>query len=144
MGNWTELSKQLENTLRLRTKVIAFRKLDDSTELDKIPGVRRFDQRFTFCQLPTLVRRGGQTVGVTRDNLGERCARINGLAPTTEEAIEREATNFATHTWFANIEEARKQMAVYPLIPPGEAVVLAPLATGKFDPTVKVPEADEW
>ena len=35
------------------------------------------------------------------------------------------------------VEEARKQMAAYPsLIPPGEALVLAPLASGKFDPDV--------
>lgn len=136
MADWTELSQEIERLLRLRTYPVAYKRLEKVAELEKIPGVRRFDQRFTFCQLPGLVRRGGQTVGVTRDNLGERCARINGLAPTTEEATEREATNFATYTWFANIEEARKQMAVYPLIPPGEAVVLAPLASGKFDPDV--------
>jgi len=136
MADWTELSQEIERLLRLRTYPVAYKRLEKVAELDKIPGVRRFDQRFTFCQLPGLVRRGGQTVGVTRDNLGERCARINGLAATTEEAIEREATNFATYTWFANIEEARKQMAVYPLIPPGEAVVLAPLASAKFDPDV--------
>ena len=81
------------------------------------------------------MRRGGWTVAVTRDNLGERCARINGLAATTEEEIAREAANFTT-TWFATVEEARKQMALYPLVPPGEALVLAPLASGKFDPDV--------
>lgn len=136
MADWTELSNELERLLRLRTRPVAYRRLEKLTELDKIPGVRRFDRNFTFCQIPTLVRRSGWTVGVIRENLGERCARLNGLAATTPEEVEREAHNFATYTWFANIEEARKQMAVYPLIPPGEALVLAPLASGKFDPDV--------
>jgi uncharacterized protein (DUF169 family) len=34
------------------------------------------------------------------------------------------------------LEEAKKQMEVYPTVPPGEAVVLAPLAAGKFEPDV--------
>ena len=31
---------------------------------------------------------------------------------------------------------AKKQMAVYPLVPPGEALVLTPLVSGKFDSDV--------
>ncbi len=135
MTDWPVLTAEIERFLRLRTYPVAYRRLDKAAELDAIPRVRRFDRSMTFCQLPTLVRRGGWTVGVTRDNLSERCARINGLAETTEDAKQREAANFAT-TWFGTVEEARKQMEDYPLVPPGEAVVLAPLASGKFDPEV--------
>jgi uncharacterized protein (DUF169 family) len=39
-------------------------------------------------------------------------------------------------TWFATPEEAMKQQAVYPRIPKGAAIVLAPLASGKFEPDV--------
>ncbi len=136
MTDWARITSEVERLLRLRTYPVAYKRLEKLEELDKIPKVRRYDRNFTFCQVPALVRRGGWTVGVTRGNMGERCARIHGLAPTTEEAIENEANLFATYTWFANVEEARKQMAVYPLIPPGEALVLAPLASGKFDPDV--------
>ena len=135
MTDWAELTREMERLLHLRTYPVAYKRLEKVEELEKIPKVRRFDRNFTFCQIPTLVRRGGWTIGVTRDNLGERCARINGLAATTEEEVSREATGFAT-TWFSTVEEARKQMAVYPLVPPGEALVLAPLASGKFDPDV--------
>jgi uncharacterized protein (DUF169 family) len=119
----------------LGTFPVAYKKLQQLDELDKIPGVRRFDRRFTFCQVPTLVRRGGWTIGVTRNNLGERCARLNGLAATTEAEVTREAEDFTT-TWFSTLEDARKQMAAYPVVHPGEALVLAPLASGKFDPDV--------
>ncbi|MEE8413208.1 MAG: DUF169 domain-containing protein [Dehalococcoidales bacterium] len=135
MTDWPGLTREIERLLRLQTYPIAYKRLDDIAELEKIPNVRRLDRTATFCQLPTLVRRGGWTMGVVRNDLIERCARINGLAVTTEEEIAHEVANFAT-TWFATKEEAAKQMADYPLVPPGEALVLAPLASGKFDPDV--------
>jgi uncharacterized protein (DUF169 family) len=133
--DWAKLTRELERLLRLGTSPIAYKRLEKMAELDKIPEVIQLDRRASFCQVTALVRRIGLTVGVTRVNLGERCARLNGLAPTTEKEVAWEANSFA-RTWFANVEEARKQMAAYPLIPAGEAVVLAPLASGKFDPDV--------
>ncbi len=135
MTDWPGLTEEIERLLRLQTYPVAYKRLDDVKELDNIPNLRKLDRTATFCQLPTLVRRGGWTIGVTRDNVPERCARINGLAATTGEEIDREVANFAT-SWFATREEARKQMAEYPLVPAGEAVVLAPMAAGKFSPDV--------
>ena len=133
--DWAGLSQEMERLLRLKASPVAYKKLGKVAELDKIPEVMRLDRRASFCQVPALVRTMGLTVAATRDNFGERCARINGLAPTTEKQVAWEANAFAT-TWFANLEEARKQMAAYPLVPPGEAIVLAPLASGKFYPDV--------
>jgi uncharacterized protein (DUF169 family) len=133
--DWAGLSRDMECLLRLKTSPVAYKRLEKMAELDKIPEVMRLNRYASFCQAPALARMGGMTVGLTRDNLGERCARITGLAPTTEKEVAWEAEAFA-HTWFANVEEARKQMAAYPLVPPGEAVVLAPLASGKFYPDV--------
>ena len=135
MTDWQGLTGELERLLRLPTYPVAYKRLDDIKDLDKIPKVRRLDRTATFCQLPTLVRRSGWTISVTKENLIERCARINGLAETTQEEIDREVANFTT-TWFATAKDARKQMAEYPLVPAGEAVVLAPLAAGKFEPDV--------
>jgi len=133
--DWAGLTQEMEYLLRLGTSPVAYKRLEKLAELEKIPEVMRLNRRASFCQAPALVRRGGMTIGVTRDDLGERCARINGLAATTEKEVAWEIKAFAT-TWFANVEEARKQMAVYPLVPPGEALVLAPLASGKFDPDI--------
>jgi len=133
--DWAGLSQEMECLLRLKASPVAYKRLEKLEELDKIPEVMRLDRRASFCQVPALARTMGLTVAATRDNFGERCARINGLAPTTEKQVAWEADAFATG-WFANVEEARKQMAEYPLVPPGEAVVLAPLASGKFDPDV--------
>jgi uncharacterized protein (DUF169 family) len=135
MTNWTDLAQQLEKYLRLETYPVAYRKLAKVADLEKITGVRRFDRRFTFCQVPTLVRRSGWTIGVTRNNLSERCARLNGLEATSEVEVAREAADFTT-TWFSTLADAMKQMTNYPLIPPGEALVLSPLAANKFEPEV--------
>jgi len=133
--DWAGLSQEMEHLLHLKASPVAYKRLEKVEELDKIPEVMRLDRRASFCQVPALVRTMGLTISATRDNFGERCARINGLAPTTERQVAWEANSFAT-TWFANLEEARKQMAEYPLVPPGEAIVLAPLALGKFEPDV--------
>lgn len=137
MTNWAELTREIEHLLHLTTYPVAYKRLEKVQELGKIPRVRRYDRIFRFCQLPTLVRRGGLTIGLTPNNLYGRCARIHGLAAITEEDICEEAvrlTNF--RHWFATEDEAKKQLAVYPRIPPGEALVLAPLASEKFDPDV--------
>jgi len=137
MSDWTELSNELERSLRLRTRPVAYRRLEKLTELDNIPDLVRINRGFTFCQLPTMARRGqGMTIGVTKDDpINPRCARIFGLAATTEEQLANEIPYF-TSTYFTIEEEARRQMASYPLIPPGEAIVVAPLPASKFDPDV--------
>jgi uncharacterized protein (DUF169 family) len=133
--DWAGLSDKMDRLLRLKASPVAYKRLEKLQELDKIPEVMRLDRHASFCQVPAMVRTMGLTIGATRDNFGDRCARINGLTPTTQKQVAWEAESFAT-SWFANIEEARKQMAAYPTVPPGEAVVLAPLAAGKFSPDV--------
>lgn len=133
--NWGGVAEDIERWLHLKASPVAYKRLESVAELDEIPEVMRLDRHASFCQVPAMARTMGLTVAATRDNFGERCARINGLAPTTEKQLAWEAEQFA-RTWFANVEEARKQMTAYPLVPPGEAIVLAPLAAGKFEPDV--------
>jgi len=136
MSDWEGLARELERLLRLRTFPVAYKRLERAGDLEKIPKLRRLDRFFTFCQLPGLVRTRGWTVGVTaEDDINPRCARIHGLAAPTDETRAEEAAQLAT-TWFGTVEEALRQQADYPRIPPGEAIVLAPLASGKFDPDV--------
>jgi uncharacterized protein (DUF169 family) len=135
VNDWARLTQEMEHLLRLKTSPVAYKRLEKLEELDKIPDVMRLNRMASFCQAPALARMGGMTVGLTRNDLGERCARICGLAATTEKEVSWEANAFAT-TWFATVEEAKKQMAAYPLVPPGEALALAPLGSGKFEPDV--------
>jgi len=133
--DWLGLSDKIDRLLRLKASPVAYKRLEKAAELDKIPEVMPLDRHASFCQVPALVRTMGMTISATRENFGDRCARINGLAPSTEKQVAWEAEQFA-HSWFANVEEAKKQMAAYPTVPPAEAVVLAPLAAEKFEPEV--------
>ena len=136
MTDWGELTREMERLLKLKSYPVAYKRLDSAKDLENIPKVRRLDRFFTFCQLPGLVRTRGWTVGVTmEDNINARCSRLHGLADATEESMAEESAMLST-TWFPTPEEAMKQQAVYPRIPKGAAVVLAPLAAGKFDPDV--------
>ncbi len=133
--DWAGLSDKIDRLLRLKASPVAYKRLEKAAELEKIPEVMPLDRRASFCQVPAMVRTMGLTISATRDNFGGRCARINGLAESSQQQVDWEAEQFA-NTWFANVAEAKKQMAAYPTVPPGEAVVLAPLAAGKFEPEV--------
>jgi len=136
MNNWSELGTELENTLRLKTKIIAYRRLETAEELDAIKNVVRIDRFFTFCQVPFMVRVNGITVGITReDKILDRCSRLFGLKQATEKSMNAEAAMLST-TWFHSPEEALQQQNDYYRVPVGGAIVLAPLTKQKFEPEV--------
>ena len=136
MAKWAEVSRELEETLRLKTKPVAYKKLEKAEELDDIENVFRPDRTFTYCQVPFMVRVLGLTVGITREvQMLDRCMRLHGLKDADEESMQREAAMLST-TWLPSSEEAMKQQHDYPRIPAGEAIVAAPLADEKFEPDV--------
>jgi uncharacterized protein (DUF169 family) len=136
MNDWAELGTELENTLRLKTKIIAYRRLEKAEELDAIKNVVRIDRFFTFCQVPFMVRVNGITVGITReDKIQDRCSRLFGLKQATEKSMNAEAAMLST-TWFRSPEEALQQQNDYYRVPVGGAIVLAPLTKQKFEPEV--------
>src|SRR4030065_536823 len=102
MHNWVELGTELENTLRLKTKIIAYRRLEKAEELDTIKNVVRLDRFFTFCQVPFMVRVNGITVGITKeDKIQGRCSRLFGLRHATEKSMNAEAAMLST-TWLSS------------------------------------------
>ena len=140
MSSEAILARTIESLLRLKTHIVAFRRLEKAEELDKIPDVHRFKHLFTFCQLPTMARVNGWTVAATSQDvkdgyLLDRCSRIHGLREASEKSMAAEASSLAT-TWFSSVEDAKKQQEEYPRIPAGEAIVLAPLASVQFEPEV--------
>jgi len=136
MSRWKELALEIERLLRLKTFPIAYKRFETATELDKIAEVRHIIHYFTFCQLTTLVRTAGWTIGVKKgDPIGQRCARIHGLARSTKKT-EIEESCYLTKVWFASGRETRKQLQNYTRIPPGEALALSPLKNERFDPDV--------
>ncbi len=134
--DWKEKSEALKRKLALRTDPVAFKKLEHAADLDGIKGLKRIDKTHVFCQLPFMARVGKLIVGATSDSkLLDRCKRLHGLLPTTEESMRTESKMFSK-TWFASPEEGMKQQKDYLRMPPGEAIVVAPLSKVSFDPDV--------
>jgi uncharacterized protein (DUF169 family) len=136
MTNWAELGTELENTLRLKSKIIACQMLNKAEELDNFKNVVRIERFFTFCQVPFMVRVNGFTVGITKsDKMNPRCSRLFGLRPATEESKGAEA-NMLSKTWFRSPDQALEQQNDYYRIPVGGAIILSPLIKEKFEPEV--------
>jgi uncharacterized protein (DUF169 family) len=136
MVDWAEKSAAFRKYLALKTEPVVFKRLEKAADLDSIKGLTRMDKPHTFCQLPFMVRTMGMTLGIVSDSrILDRCKRLHALTPTTEETMQTEA-NMLSKTWFASPEDAMVQQKDYPLMPPGEAIVLAPLARTSFEPDV--------
>lgn len=142
MANWNELSKELNELLKLDSQVIAVKRMENKDDLKEIPGVEKPQGPFTYCQLPYLVRKQGKTIGITKDDatplaekmqLRYRCLRIQGLAPADENQIESEAKGF-NGFWFGSYETAKQAVSSYPVPSAIEALVLSPLEEEKFEP----------
>jgi len=138
MKSLKESAEKIEKLLRLETRVVAYRRLERLDDLKEIPDLRTFNRLFTFCQLITLARVNGWTVGATKADAREgrlldRCSRIHGLRTASEKSMAAEAASFIT-TWFSSLEDGMKQQKDYPRIPAGEGIVLAPLSAAAFDP----------
>jgi len=134
--SWSDLSKELVSTLRLKTDPIAFSRLEKAADLEKIKNVQRIPRLFTFCQAQFLVRAERMTIGVTKeDKMNIRCMRLHGVRHASEKSMMAEAEMLST-TWFPNPSEALQQQKDSPRVPVAEAIIMAPLDKEKFEPEV--------
>lgn len=134
--SWSELSKELVSTLKLKTDPVAFSRLENTADLEKIKNVQRIPQLYTFCQAIFQVRAGRITIGVTKeDRMNIRCMRLHGIRHTSEKSMQAEAEVLST-TWFANPAEAFQQQMDSPRVPVAGAIIIAPLDKDKFEPEV--------
>jgi dephospho-CoA kinase len=120
--------------MRLRTFPIALKLLEDRSELDQIPFLRRLDHKVTMCQLFTLVRTCDWTVGADLDDfVGSMCPSIIGLGELPEPVLDG---TFRTIVWTKTKREGKKYESSIPRIPTGRyrAVAMAPLVYNPFDP----------
>jgi dephospho-CoA kinase len=132
--DWEKPIRRLEQLMRLRTFPIGLKLLEDSSELDRIPFLRRLDHRVTMCQLFTLVRTCDWTVGAGMDDfVGAMCPSIIGLGELPETV--RDGT-FRSIVWTKTKADGANMESSIPRIPFGRyrAVAMAPLVYNPFDP----------
>lgn len=134
MPRWGELTRKLEQLLRLKTFPVAMRFLEEETELAQNKWVRRLEGKHSLCQLITIVRTYDWTVGATaQDLMSPLCGAIIGLCerpPAIREGLMR------SMVWCKTQQDAKRCEDSIPSIPTGrfKAILMAPLAYDPFQP----------
>lgn len=134
--DWERLVRRMEMLMRLKSFPVAFRMLEDREELSRIPFMRRMEKKVTLCQMITMVRNFDWTVGAEVDDfMTPTCPSILGLTDIPE--VYKDGT-FRSIVWVKTKEEGKKYEASIPRLPVGkyEAVVMAPLVYGPFEPDI--------
>jgi len=79
MSDFGDLGKELENLLRLRTRIIGFKRFLREEDLESIPDIQIMKHYSYFCQLVTYCRTGSVPVGASSKNITPSCATVVGL-----------------------------------------------------------------
>lgn len=136
---WENVAGQLEKFLRLRTFPIGIKLYKDTIPLKEIENLRKPTRKILLCQLITLARTYGWTIGVIKDVLlsGSPCAAMVGF--DERKAVIKEGT-YRAACWFKSKKDGKKCEDAFPHLPIGQynAMVLGPIATNKFDPDIIV------
>jgi dephospho-CoA kinase len=134
--DWEKPIRRLELLLRLKSFPVAFKLLEDETDIDKIPFIRRVSHKSTLCQLTNLVRNFDWTVGADVDDfVNAMCPSIIGLTDIPE--YMKDGT-FRSIVWTKSRADGKKYENGVPRIPTGKykALVMAPLVYNPFDPDI--------
>lgn len=134
--NWEKLIRRIELLMRLKSFPVAFKLLEKKEELEKIPFMRRPQNKMTLCQMITLVRNSDWTVGADADDfLGPTCPSMLGMTDTP--SLYKDGT-FRSIVWVKTKENGKKVEASIPRLPLGkyEAVAMAPLVYNPFEPDI--------
>jgi uncharacterized protein (DUF169 family) len=135
MTDWRKIAAGLESSIRLRTPPLGWKVFDKVEDLENVSRLRRLPTKVTMCQLLTLSRTLGWTLGATQKDLFLWCSFVYGFRSDLPETFKKAYSN----QWFKTREDYEKKLASTPVIPAGkEALVIAPLASGSIDPDVVI------
>jgi uncharacterized protein (DUF169 family) len=138
MPDWTDLTKKLEQYLRLKTFPIAFKLLENEEDLSKNKWCRITEEKATLCQLITRVRCFDWTIGAKIDTFATPvCPYMLGLAEKPQMAKDG---TYRAIKWFKKLEDSKKFEEQFPTIPFGKfkAVMMGPLVYNPFDPDLVI------
>jgi uncharacterized protein (DUF169 family) len=118
----------------LKTFPVGLRLLRGTSELEDFSSARRVSHKATLCQLMTIARTAGWTIGAQAEDLVfAGCASIIGLSELPE--YYRDGT-MRSKIWVKTKQDAAKAESSVPRVPLGQykAVILGPQVSQHFDP----------
>jgi uncharacterized protein (DUF169 family) len=134
MANWKEVAQQFDFYLRLRTFPVALKLFESTEGMEKVPKIKKPTWKATFCQLLTIARTFGWTVGGSQEEfISPYCPSILGFCPPPQKALDGTMMH---EIWFATPEDARKHQRSMRRIPHGrfKAVAISPLFQERIEP----------
>ena len=136
--NWTEVARELEQMLRLRSIPFAMKLFERREDMEAIERIRRPKAVHTLDQVVGQASRLGWTVGVTSDDLvGAQCRAVVGLGDAkTDEWL---SGAHMKGVWYESLEDASAHQHAMHCVPDGryQALAVGPLAGGKLqDPDI--------
>jgi uncharacterized protein (DUF169 family) len=138
MGRWKEVAAQFEHYLRLRTFPVALKLYESAGEMEKVEKIKKPTWKATLCQLVTVARTYGWTIGATEEEfLSPYCPSTVGFCSPPKAA--KDGRQFH-EIWFATQEDARTHQRSMRRIPEGrfKAIALAPLFQERIDPDMVI------
>jgi uncharacterized protein (DUF169 family) len=133
--DWSRLTQELEGTLKLRAIPFGMKLFERRGDMEAIPRIRRPQSVHTLDQVVAQAARLGWTVGVTAEDLvGAQCRAVVGLGHAKDAAWGSGA--HMAGVWFDTVNDAGAHQGAMHCVPDGryEALVVAPLASGRLDP----------
>ena len=133
--DWPALAGELERLLRLRSFPFGMKLFERREDMEVIEKIRRPKAVHTLDQVVGQASRLGWTVGITSDDLvGAQCRAVVGLGSAKTD--EWKSGKHMTGVWYSTLEDAGAHQSAMNCVPDGryDALVVAPLASGKLDP----------
>ncbi len=133
--NWTELSDELQNLLRLRSIPFGMKMFATVAEMEAVEKVRRPTDIHTLDQIVGQAARLGRTMGITSEDLvGSQCRAVVGLGNAKDPAWR--SGQHMKGVWFEDDEGAAAHQVAMHCVDDGiyEALAVSPLASGRLDP----------
>ena len=133
--DWAKTVGDLERLLKLRSIPFGMKLFRRREEMEAIPKIRRPQAVHAFDQVVAQAARLGWTVGITADNLvGAQCRAVIGLGNAKDE--EWRSGQRMVGVWYKTPDDARAHQSAMNCVADGEyeAMVVAPLASGRLDP----------
>lgn len=133
--DWGKTVADLERLLKLRTVPFGMKLFERREDMEAIPRIRRPKAIHALDQVVGQCARLGWTIGVTAEDLvGAQCRAVVGLGNAKDPKWQ--SGQHMVGVWYSTPEDAAAHQAAMNCVPDGqyEALVLAPLASGRLDP----------
>jgi uncharacterized protein (DUF169 family) len=135
MFNLKDAGERVEKILRLKTYIVGLQFFETLEDMERMKKLRRLESKRVFCQIITVARTYGWSMGVTPDDLIHN-SFCNAMLGFYDKPGFTSDGRYKGSIWFESKEDAQKYEQSLPAIPSGKfhAVAISPIFSARLDP----------